>query len=377
MSNNFRFYAMFLFFLFFLFNPISVYADDFNTTGDTFSNSFFHTIAITKDNSLGIGDIPTILNGKRRYSNVHDNVTGEPGTKIYLWYMYSNETGHTVDIQNIAVPLSRINANISNLVSVNRDISYAKIQIVYSGKKISRESNYLYYDGVLGIPNEKKDIYILGTWYIKDPLEKSLQEIKIENDVIKIKVLLKNTALEYWNSIVFKHYEYENSFNLQAGEEKLLEYEIPYTGQKILSGFEIYNPNTKSGCTILGSNIDQWYSTQAITLFAKRENGTWIQGAYVQPILESFCIQRLPYTVHSDSIKLSNEEERKEEEQEVLGVTDNLKILPKTGYSIVCPLLLFLVIDIILWYSFLRRLHINECEGKNPRLRTKGRKDVR
>jgi hypothetical protein len=368
---------MVLFFLFFLFNPISVYADEFNTTGDTSSNSFFHTTAITKDNNLEIKDIETMLNVRRRYPGVHDSVGGEPGTKIYLWYMYSNETGHTVDIRSIAIPLSKTNGNISNLIDVNHDISYAELQIVYAGKKISRASKYLYYEGVLDIPNEKKDIYIIDTWYIKDSLERNIQEIKVENDIIKIKVLLKNTTGEYWNNIVFKHYGYENSFNLQAGEEKLLEYEILYTKQNTLNGFEIYNPNTKMGCAILGSGINQWYSTQAITLFAKRENDIWIQGAYVQPSLESFCIQRLPYTIHSYSIKLSNEEETEEEKQEVLGVEDNLETLPKTGYNIVYPSLLFLVIDIILWYSFLRRLHTNECKGKDSRLCTKSCKNVR
>ncbi|MDD4381886.1 MAG: hypothetical protein PHE21_00895 [Candidatus Dojkabacteria bacterium] len=373
--------------LFFLFNPISVYADDFNVTGDTISNSFFHTTAITTTDNLTTSDMSTIFDGMRRYPNILDSVAGKPGTKIYLWYMYSNNTGHMVDIKSIAVPLSRLNSSIVGLVDIEKTPIYGKIQIIYNAKKISRESNYLYYNDLLQIPDGEKKIYVLDTWYIKDPLQKEILDINVGESVVKIKILLKNTSDEYWNNISFKHYAYEESFDMPSKSEKVIEYQIPYEQQNTLDGFEVYNPNTKMGCTVLGSALNQWYSTQAITVFAKRENDIWIQGSYVQPECGSFCIQRLPYTTYSDSIKIKEEEvpvvveniPSVEDRAEVLGVTDSINVLPKTGayYGDIYILIAFLVIDTILWYSFLRRLHIDEHKGKDPRLCTKSCKNIR
>ena len=129
----------------FLFNPLIVFADDFNIQGDSSSNWFFQATAFTVeefpkqevvlyDETQTLGDnTSSVLNGKsifsltnmgytRRIPGIADKVYGPPGTRVDVLYFYQNDTGHSVDIKEIAIPLSRsivLNGDLTKIINVN------------------------------------------------------------------------------------------------------------------------------------------------------------------------------------------------------------------------------------------------------------------
>lgn len=126
---------------------------------------------------------------------------------------------------------------------------------------------------------------------------------------------------------------------------------------------------------------------ESVSLFSKREDGGWVAGGSMGPSIESFCMQRNPYVFTSENITIERESEEEividdvvgseegktEKEEAVLGVTDTLVELPKTGnidFSILVCGVLLLVVDLFLWYSVLRKKKY-ESNYSFTKLRTK------
>lgn len=376
-----------LLFLFLFSSPI--FADDFNIQGDSGPNEFFQATALTVENFPQQGRISfdenellgqnttNILNTQsiftlanmgytRRIPNIADRVYGPPGTKIDLLYFYQNSTGHSVDIKEIAVPLSRSivsNGDISrtlNIGGVERNIEF-----LFSGNNLSRGGKYVSYDGLGNIADGRGGGILLDSWYIQNPLTVELLKAEKDVDIVNLKVKVKNiTEDEYFINLNFKHKEYQEIFDLLPSEEKYLEYSLENEGD-ILEPFTLANPNVKERCAVLGGSYYEWDFTDSISVFAKRENDKWVGGGYVQPAVESICVKRIGYELKSEGIQL--------ESQEVLGVADGLKELPQTNSSSFLCLLLFVVLDVFLWYAFLRRKKKYEDKNSNTRLCSKSR----
>ncbi|HNR53275.1 MAG TPA: hypothetical protein PKI16_02270 [Candidatus Dojkabacteria bacterium] len=376
-----------LLFLFLFSSPI--FADDFNILGDSGPNEFFQATALTTEsfpvqgkisfdenellgqnttNILNTQSIFTLANMgyTRRIPNIADKVYGPPGTKIDLLYFYQNNTGHSVNISEIAVPLSRSivsNGDISrtlNIVGVERNVEF-----LFSGNNLSRGGKYVSYDGLGEIANGVGGGILLDSWYIQDPLTVELLKAERDLDIVNLKVKVKNiTEDEYFTNLNFKHKEYQEVFALLPSEERYLEYSLK-NEEKILEPFTLTNPNGKERCAVLGGNYYQWYFTDSISVFAKRENDKWVGGGYVQPAVESICVKRIGYELKSEEIQL--------ESREILGVADDLKELPQTNSSSFLCLLLFVVLDVFLWYAFLRRKKKYEDKNSNTRLCSKSR----
>jgi len=143
-----------------------------------------------------------------------------------------------------------------------------------------------------------------------------------------------------------------------------MEYSLENEGN-VLEPFTLINPNVKERCAVMGGNYYQWYFTDSISVFAKRENDMWVGGGYVQPAVESMCVKRIWYEWKSEEIQLDS--------QEVLGVTDGLSKLPQTSRSSFFRLFPFVVLDVFLWYAFLRRKKKYEDKNSNTRLCSKSR----
>ena len=380
---------MFALLLIFLLFPSFVFADDFNIQGDSGPNEFFQATALTVENFPEQGGISfdedellgqnttNILNTQsiftlasmgytRRIPGIADKVYGPPGTRVDLLYFYQNNTGHSVNIKEIAVPLSRSvisNGDISKLINVSGE--ERNMSILFSGNNLSRGGKYMSYDGLGDIANGGGGGILLDSWYIQNPLTVELLKVERVSDMVTLQIKVKNiTEDEYLTNLNFKHKEYQEIFDLMPSEEKHLEYSLE-NRENILEPFTLANPNVKERCAVLGGNYYQWYATDSISVFAKRENDKWVGGGYVQPAVESICVKRIGYEWKTEEIQLDS--------QEVFGVADGLKKLPQTNSSSSLWLLPFVVLDVFLWYAFLRRKKKYEDKNCNTRLCSKSR----
>ena len=380
--------------LLFLFTPLNVLADDFNIQGDSSSNWFFQATAFTVEEFPNqevilyeeteiLGDnTSSVLNGKdifsltnmgytRRIPGIADKVYGPPGTRVDVLYFYQNNTGHSVDIKVIAVPLSRSiipNGDLTKIINAN-GVVQENTGFLFSGNNLTRGGKYKHYDGMGSVADGAGGRFLLDSWYIQSPLEVELLEVEKDSDIVNLKVRIKNLSEdEYLTNLKIQHKTYEEIFTLLPQEEKYIEYSLKNEGDT-LEPFTVSNPNVKERCSVLGGNYYQWTYTDSISVFAKRENDKWVGGGYVQPAVESLCIKRIGYVLKSEEIILASED--------VLSVTDSVKKLPQTNKY---PALLFaslVVLDLFLWYAFLRRKQKYENKNNNTGLCTKSRKNAR
>jgi len=378
-----------------------VYADNFDSTVDTSSNQYFQTIAFT---TLGYPSIKDILYQKadfvaegtastlsnniggftdfdytRRIPMVADYVNVPPGTLIDVVYLYKNSTGHSVDISKVVWVLSRnnkTNGDLTELLNVS-GYSEGNLNYKYSGQNLTKSGIYKEYTGKGMIPNGGSGAYILESVTVKNPLNiDSVKAVANTEGGVDFEIYVQNNSNEYLNNLKLTYSGHEETFNLGAGEEHLVTFST-LSVPSVLGTFSIYNPNIKQVCAVYGSPYYTYNLTDAIPVLSYRGTNV-VPGAMVQPIRDSFCIKRIPYTMISEPMVLSVVEEKPETVEEVLGITDNLiesnneNILPKTG-SMDWTLVGLLVVDGLLWYSvyILRRNH--ESKNTNSGICTKSK----
>ncbi len=380
---------MFLLFLISFLNPLPIYADDFNIRGDSSANTFFQATTLTVEkfpeqgnisfnedelfgqNTTNILDTQSVftltnMGYMRRIPNIADRVYGPPGTRVDILYFYQNNTGHSVDIKEIAIPVSR------NLIS-DGDISKSfnivtqegAVPYLHGSNVLYRTGKFKFYESIGDIQDSQGGSILLDSWYIQNPLEIELLKVEKISSVINLKIKVKNiTEDEYLSNLAFKHKEYEEVFALVPFEEKYLEYSL-VSEENVLEPFSITNPNIKERCAILGGSYYKWYFTDSISVLVKRENDMWVAGGYVQPAVESMCIKRIGYKIASEEIRLDS--------GEILGIEDNLEKLPQTSKYTFFWLPLFVVLDVFLWYAFLRKKKKYENKNSDTGLCAKSR----
>lgn len=366
---------MLLILLLLLFSISPIYADDFNIGGDGVSNEYYQTTGLTvqsfPNNSEEVNSISydlskvggvltelsqskniqnlTALGYMRRIPDTLDEVKGPPGTKIDILYYFFNDAKHAVNISKLAIPFSRSVPDMGDLTNIlefqNDEPSLRSIDVLFNGYNLKKEGKLKEYSRSDEIPNGLKGTFVIDTVEISNPISIESIELEKNEDLIDVKVLLKNYSGEKLNNLLFMHDTYSLQFDFLSLEEKIIEYSLDNTGD--LGYFKITNPNTKTECAIYGSNFYNWLQPNAVTVLAYREDGGWVNGAHVQPAQESFCITRIPYSMTSsrlvyenipddDNIVIENIDIEKEDlvVEEVLGIQENndvLLILPKTA----------------------------------------------
>ena len=382
-----------------------VYADNFDNSIDTSSNQYFQTIA------LGVSDYPdipnityersdffaekteSILNSDigaftdfdftRRIPMVAEHIDAPPGTQVDIVYLYKNSTGHDVNISEIDWVLSRNIVEHGNITGVLDIPEYFEGDFVYkySNQNLTKSGIYRKYDGMGLIPEGSSGAYVLESLSVGNPLNiDNVNVIKNGDGGVNFEIYVQNNRMEYMNNIKFTYGSYEEVFNIPALQEHIVRFSISNIPLE-LGTFNIYNPNIKQICSVYGSPYYSYTQTGAIPVFAHRGENI-VPGAVVQPERESFCIKRIPYTMTSEPMVLSQmeeiqrediaseNEEEQEETKDVLGISD--KVLPKTGKR-AYGLAALLVVDVLLWYSvyILRRNY--EGKNTNSRIRTKSK----
>lgn len=388
---------------FFIIFATPAYADNFDGNGDASGNQYFQTIAFGVNGYPEIENIrynkadflaentESILNSNlesltdfdntRRIPMVVDHIDAPPGTQVDVVYLYRNSTGHSVNISKIDWVLSRNikeNGDLSQILDIPEFVD-GNLGFKYSAQNLIKAGIYREYTGPGNITNGGSGAYSLDSVSIKNPLGiDDIQAVPNEMGGGDFKIYIQNTSNEYLNNLKITYGLFEETFNLSANQEYIVAFSIPEIPEE-LGRFEIYNPNVKQVCAIYGSPYYTYTSTDAIPVYAYRDDGGIVPGASVQPARESFCIKRIPYTMISEPMsvteieQIENTDTRVVEEEEagkVLGTFD--MVLPKTGRG-VWHLLGLLVVDVLLWYSWyiLRRKY--EGQNTNSRVRTKSK----
>ena len=407
------------FFLFFFFLTSPVFADSFSESRDISQNSFYSTISyalgeelpekivvengvityepfdIVVTSSYELFDIDISLlfedSVKRRVNTKGTYIALPPGTTVDILYHYWNESTQPINIEEIAVAYSRGHISFLGYLTEfgafdDEEYSLEPIKLLSAGKWYSRKGIFRRYTGLKNIPVDAKGSFLLDRFHIKLPLEISKAEVKDIASGVEISVLVKNVTSYPYNGISFEHGLFKEILNLQGQQEYLVKYQLSGEFEDgDLGSFVIKDNNVDRKCTVLGTNFSNNFSPESISLFSKREDGGWVSGGSMGPSQESFCVQRNPYVFTSENIRIEREEqeeividsnfeleeeqmeEKKEVDEErqgenvvvegvVLGVTDTLVELPKTGsvdFSILTCGVMLLVVDLFLWYSVL------------------------
>jgi len=243
-------------------------------------------------------------------------VSGPPGTQVDLLYYYLNDTGHGIEVNNIVLPFSRGDSSLGNWMDVvmgvtgisQRDISISWEQLVLSRKGLMKE-----YVGPGQIEYGMGGSSILDSFVIKDPINIEKIEMLPDGQHINGKIILRNLKNEDLENIGISHGSFNSTYTIPAMDTVEIEYSL--NGDEWGDILTISNPNFARECILYGNSLSDWTTTDAITALAFREDGGWVNGSYLKPEGEDFCITQIPYSV-SISLKkpqLVDEEEVEEE----------------------------------------------------------------
>ncbi|PKN03034.1 hypothetical protein CVU76_03350 [Candidatus Dojkabacteria bacterium HGW-Dojkabacteria-1] len=379
----------FLIFLCFLF-PSYIFADGFTSSGDLSENQFFDTLGfgvgslpkkgdcpncIEYDSVVGqdtqyllsntsISDITSIDPSYAliRNPNLYASLSVPPYTHVDFIYWYKNSTGHSVEIDEIKVYLTRYyssQGDLRNVLDITGIYESTHLQIftwIYP-----RGGYFKSYDGLGMVNNDASGVFVLDTIMVKSPIVFDKWEASVSEDVVNMKIFVRNITNILEKDIVFSHGQYFFKRDFQPNQEYVYEYELPFEDIGSFGYATIYNPNSRKECTSLGEHLESYFIGDSAPMSGVRGEGFNYIGSRVKPWSEAFCITRTPYAIHSSEMIYMNEVEEEIVEDglaeisnsEVLGISK----LPQTNYPFLyIPIFLFLVVVVVVWYYHKRKI---------------------
>jgi hypothetical protein len=273
----------------------------------------------------------------QRKRKLLSKVSGPPGTQIDLIYYYLNNAGHIIDVSKVLLPFSRGDSTLGNWMDVvmgvtgasQRDISISWEQLVLSRKGVMKE-----YVGPGQIDYGVGGSLIMDSFVIKDPINIEKVEILAEGRSIKVKVVLRNLKEEALENISISHGGFSSNYTIPAMDTVEIEYSLESNEWgNILT---ISNPNSARECILYGNPLSDWTTTDAITALAFREDGGWVNGSYLKPEGEDFCITQIPYSVNIPLRRPEIEEEEEDmndDSDRIVGQEDVVSVAPQDSNS--------------------------------------------
>jgi len=248
----------------------------------------------------------------QRKSKLLSEVSGPPGTQIDLLYYYLNNTGHNIEVNKVLLPFSRGDSSLGNWMNVvmgTTGVSYRDISISWEQLVLSRKGLMKEYVGPGRIANGVGGSFIIDSFVIKDPINIEKIEMLVEGQEIKGKIILRNFKNVDLEDIGISHGSFSSTYTIPAMETVEVEYSLD--GDDWEDILTISNPNSPRECILYGNALSDWITTDAITALAFREDGGWVNGSYLKPEGEDFCITQIPYSVNIPlrKPKLKEEEE--------------------------------------------------------------------
>ncbi|MBU1120164.1 hypothetical protein KKA50_03150 [Patescibacteria group bacterium] len=226
-----------------------VYADNFDSTGDTSSNQYFQTIAFTVSDYPHISNIlyeqsnflaestQSVLNSPlesftdfdntRRIPMVADHIDAPPGTQVDIVYLYKNSTGHSVNISKIDWVLSRNvqeNGNLTKVLDID-GYTQGNLAYKYSSQNLMKSGIYREYPGIGDIGNGVVGAYLLDSVEVKNPLNIDDTKVILSSEGgVDFEIYIQNNSNEYLNNLKFTYGPHEEIFNLPAQEEHVIKF---------------------------------------------------------------------------------------------------------------------------------------------------------
>jgi hypothetical protein len=202
-----------------------------------------------------------------------------------------------------------MNVITGNSGALYRDISISWEQLVLSRKGIMKE-----YVGPGQIDNGMGGSSIMDSFVIKDPINIEKIEMLVEGQGINGRIVLRNLRDEDLENVEISHGSFNSFFTIPAMETVEIQYALE--SEEWSSVLTISNPNSDRECIIYGNSLTDWTTTDAITALAFREDGGWVNGSYLKPEGEDFCITQIPYSVNIPLTKPQLEELEDEVDEE-------------------------------------------------------------
>ena len=296
--------------------------------------------------------------GLVRLGNIYDRVSLPPYSAVDFIYWSDNRAGDNVNISSLKVLLSREDSakgDLRNLLYI--DGEYESTPINYISYNYPRSGITKTYPGFGEIGNSGGILngMILDRIYVKPGIQFVKWEAEEDEDLVILRVFVKNISNSALKNILFNHEEYSLKRDFEPGEEYMYEYILEGEDINSFGYANIYDPNQVTQCVVVGEHMESNFVGESVIVAGVREySGEYISytGSRVKPFVESFCITRIPYTLYSGEIKLGEESVADEDVEESFGEVLGITKLPQTGMKMSS----FLVVFPFLWYYLCRRL---------------------
>jgi hypothetical protein len=275
----------------------------------------------------------------RRVFSRYQYVALPPYSKVAIGYYWYNNTFDTLDIESIRIPLSRQIEEEGDVTKILYNSNFQEGETCTNN--LCRYGKYIESDGI-GLVNsdmykDAKSGVVIERLTIIPPIEITKYEIEYINEYIsKIILYVRNNTDEYLENIWINYSGSESAkFNLNAYQE--ISFAI-YKQCRLDNDWincgpvKIVDRNTKTHCFMYGSPWDGDIDPDSITVFNKMGD-QWVSGAFVQPTVESFCIQRIPYKYTTeDMIGYFKQEEPIQTPEQYWKELLDIDVLPITSY---------------------------------------------
>jgi hypothetical protein len=276
---------------------------------------------------------------KRRVYNQYQRAALPPFSKIDIGYYWYNNTTEGVNVEAIRIPLSREIQSRGDATDILYDIGFE--DGLTCTESICKGGKYVDFEGVGLLSSDmykdpKKGI-VIGSLTIKLPVEITKFEIEYLSEYTsKILIYVKNTTGQQLEDVWINYKgEVSKIVDLEGYQEVVLEVYKRCTLEEnsINCGtVRIIDRNVKTHCIMYGSPWDSYQYQDSITVFNKI-GGQWISGAQIQPTVESFCIQRIPYVYTTEEMVAYIEPQEEVTTEQYWQELLDIDVLPITSYT--------------------------------------------
>ncbi len=364
----------------------------------------------------------TIENGVIRNHDVADRISAPPGSQIDILYYYENRTNKPVTVNEIFIPMSStedITTSFGNITTADPESN--AVFIPDNGIIYRRGGYYGRYPINITVPPSEKGKVIVDSIYIKNPIEVVRVLKEVLDDQIKVEIEFKNVSNENFENLELIHTDKSIIFSIPSQKTKILRYSISKNyffedenGNINIGPAIIVNDSSITKCGIGNTDPIKILGMYTNDVFYSNLTGGISGGSLFVPTEGSFCITRIPYAIMirdfldgvigdiSDEEENSNgdnsggsgnngEEGNSSVNDNVLGENtsgnndgsvdvvnynhESLAVLPDTGKRVGTCILLFLVVDLYLWYSYFREKKKYGSKNKDTKICTRYSKD--
>jgi hypothetical protein len=328
----------FSFLLLFLFSYGVTFADNFHLNQDYIDSQVFVTpllsidelgegnnlydIEYNVDDLVGVStenlseniewnDYVQIINGRyRRIAGLHDKLVVPVGSKVGLFALVKNESGHDVTLKNWRIFTSKLDTNLDGYGQFGINGSFVSLPYRFMASNVFKEGRQIFNPLALNVSSNETNLVRLSSFDIQQPLvvEKFEWTPEVLNNgdlVVDFLVKLKNVSPYAMVRVDYSHKDFVMSKTFFSGTEYTYEYQLNYgsdyvAGLNFLESFEINIPGIRKGCTVLGTLGDGFGSNTKALAFERSDTGCGVNcfGQTVDldwyPQTDAMCISTMP-----------------------------------------------------------------------------------